>query len=176
MVEYLERRGIAGATVLEVGGGVGEIHVELLRRGAARAVSLELSSAYDAEAGKLLREAGLDGRVQRRLVDIAVDGGGVEPADIVVLHRVVCCYPDHERLLVAAADHARRSLVFSYPAHNAVARAVLGVENLTFRLRRMRFRVFAHPPAGMLGVLAARGLQPAVVHSGLPWQVAAGER
>jgi hypothetical protein len=23
----------------------------------------------------------------------------VEPADVVMLHRVVCCYPDYERLL-----------------------------------------------------------------------------
>jgi hypothetical protein len=29
MVEFLEQRGIEGATVLEVGGGVGEIQIEL---------------------------------------------------------------------------------------------------------------------------------------------------
>jgi 16S rRNA G966 N2-methylase RsmD len=50
MVEFLAQRGLEGASVLEVGGGVGEIEIELLKRGAARAVNLELSSAYDAEA------------------------------------------------------------------------------------------------------------------------------
>jgi hypothetical protein len=49
MVDFLEQRGIAGASVLEVGGGVGEIHLELLRRGATRAVNLELSPAYETE-------------------------------------------------------------------------------------------------------------------------------
>jgi hypothetical protein len=176
IVRFLGERGVAGATVLEVGGGVGEIQIELLRRGAARAVSLELSPAYDAEATALLREAGFEGRVQRRLHDIAVGADGVEPADVVVLHRVVCCYPDYERLLVAAADHARRLVVFSYPRDNALARLLLGAENLSFRLRRMRFRVFAHPPARMLDVLRERGLHPTVVHSGMPWQVAAAER
>jgi hypothetical protein len=115
MVEFLEQRGIEGATVLEVGGGVGEVQIELLKRGAARAVNLELSSAYEEEAGRLLREAGLEGRAERRLHDIAVDREGVEPADEVVLHRVVCCYPDYERLLGAVADRARRLVVFSYP-------------------------------------------------------------
>ena len=43
MVEFLEQRGIEGATVLEIGGGVGEIQIELLKRGAARSVNLELS-------------------------------------------------------------------------------------------------------------------------------------
>ena len=176
MVEFLEQRGIAGASVLEVGGGVGEIHLELLHRGAARATNLELSPAYDTEAANLLRERGVEDRVTRRLHDIAVDPDAVEPADVVVLHRVVCCYPDAERLLAAAADHARRLVVFSYPADNAVARVLLGAENLSFRLRRMRFRVFAHRPADMLAVLADHGLRPAVVHGGRAWQVAGAER
>jgi hypothetical protein len=54
------------------------------------------------------------------------DPEAVEPADMVVLHRVVCGYPDYERLLGAAADHARRALVFSYPPRNAPSRAFYG--------------------------------------------------
>src|SRR6266536_3060269 len=73
MVEFLEQHGIEGATVLEVGGGVGEIQIELLKRGAARAVNLELSPAYEEEATSLLRAAGLQERAERRLHDIAVD-------------------------------------------------------------------------------------------------------
>jgi hypothetical protein len=51
----------------------------------------------------------------------------VAPADLVILHRVVCCYPDYERLLTAAADHARRALVFSYPPRNPLSRASYAV-------------------------------------------------
>jgi hypothetical protein len=46
MVEFLRELGIEGASVLEVGGGVGEIEIELLQAGAARAQNLELSPAY----------------------------------------------------------------------------------------------------------------------------------
>src|SRR5688500_8238075 len=123
MVGFLEDKGIADATVLEVGGGIGAIEIELLKRGALRTINLELSPAYDAEAQRLLAEAGLEGRAERRLHDIAVEPEGVQPADIVVLHRVVCCYPDYERLLTAAAGRARRLLVFSYPRRNAASRA-----------------------------------------------------
>lgn len=146
MVEFLELRGIEGATVLEIGGGVGEIQIELLKRGAACAVNLELSAAYEQEAKSLLREAGLEERAERRLHDIAVDPESVEVADVVVLHRVVCCYPDYERLLGAAAQHARRLLVFSYPPRNAVSRLFIATQNLVLRLLRREFRTFAHPP------------------------------
>ena len=92
MVDFLAADGVAGATVLDVGGGVGEIGIELLRRGAARATTLELSPAYDEEAWRLAREAGVADRVRRRQVDIAATPAAVEAADLVVLHRVVCCY------------------------------------------------------------------------------------
>jgi 16S rRNA G966 N2-methylase RsmD len=176
MVELLIQRGVQGATVLEIGGGVGEIQLELLRRGAASATNLELSPGYEPEAARLLDEARLRDRVSRRLVDIADDPAAVEPADIVVLHRVVCCYPDYAKLLGVAADHARRQLVFSHPPRNPVSRAVVATQNLLLRVGGREFRVFAHPPDAMLAVLAERGLRPTVAHSGLVWQVAAASR
>jgi magnesium-protoporphyrin O-methyltransferase len=176
IVEFLESRGLAGASVLEVGGGVGEIQLELLKRGAGRTVNLELSPAYEEEAARLVREAGVEGRVERRLHDIAVAPADVEPVDIVVLNRVVCCYPDYERLLTAAGDHARRLLVFSHPPRNLVSRALVGAQNVAFRLMRREFRTFAHPPPAMLAVLERQGLRPTFEHRGLPWHVAGLER
>jgi methyltransferase family protein len=176
MVAFLEQRGLEGATVLEVGGGVGEIQIELLRRGATHALNLELSPAYDDEARRLLREARLEDRVDRRLRDIAADGDGLEPADVVVLHRVVCCYPDYERLLGAAADHARRLVVLSYPPRNVVTSLLVGTVNLGLRLRAKEFRTFVHPPSAMLAVLEKQGLRPTYAHHGLVWQIAGLER
>ena len=176
MLAFLEEQGIEGATVLEIGGGIGQLQIELLKRGAARTVNLELSPAYDEEATRLVREAGVEGRAERRLHDIAADPGGVEPADVVVLNRVVCCYPDYERLLGAAADHARRLLVFSYPPRNVLSRLLLGSENLLFKLRRKEFRTFAHPPARMLAVVEERGLLEAYAYRPVIWQIAGFER
>ena len=176
IVEFLERRGLDGATVLEVGGGIGEIQLELLKRGAQRTINLELSPAYEEEAARLIREAGLEGRVERRRHDIAVDPAGVEPVDIVVLNRVVCCYPDYERLLGAAADHATRALVFSHPPRNLMWRAIVATQNLGFRLLGREFRTFAHPPAAMLAVAEERGLRRSLSPRGFRWQIAGLER
>ena len=176
MLAFLEGQGIEGATVLEIGGGVGEMQIELLKRGAARTLNLELSRGYDEDAMQLVREAGVEGRAERRLHDIAAEPGVVEPADVVVLHRVVCCYPDYERLLGAAADHARRLLVFSYPPRNAVSRFLLGAQNLLFWLQRKEFRTFAHPPAQMLAAVEERGLQRSYEYNPVVWQIAGFER
>ena len=135
-------------------------------------MNLELSAAYDDEARALLREAGIDeARVERRLHDIATDPYRAGPADVVVLHRVVCCYPDYERLLTAAAADARRLLVFSHPPRNLASRAVLALQNAAFRLRGMEFRTFAHPPAAMLDVCRRPGVSPTFAHAGTVWRI-----
>jgi hypothetical protein len=164
MVEYLVDRGVEGASVLEIGGGVGGIHMELLRRGAKNAQNLELSNAYEPEARRLLQEAGLGDRVDRRLVDIVAEPESIAPGDVVALHRVVCCYPDYEGLLGAAADHARRSLVFSFPRWHVLNRATTMLENVGHSLRRREFRAFMHSPDAMVSVLADHGHE--VVHTG----------
>jgi magnesium-protoporphyrin O-methyltransferase len=58
MVQFLHGLGLEGASVLEVGGGVGEIQIELLQAGAAHAQNLELSPAYEQQARTLAAQAG----------------------------------------------------------------------------------------------------------------------
>jgi magnesium-protoporphyrin O-methyltransferase len=171
MVDFLTRRGVSGASVLEIGGGVGEIQLELLRRGAARTTNLELVGSYDGPARELAEEAGLADRVDRRRHDIVEAPDQVETADIVVLHRVVCCYPDYERLLGTAADHARHLLVFSHPPRNVGSRAYMSTQNAYLRLTGRRFRVFTHPPEAMLEVLRERGMTTVHARRGFAWHV-----
>jgi magnesium-protoporphyrin O-methyltransferase len=176
IVDFLTARGIEDASVLEIGGGVGEIQLELLRRGASRVTNLEISGNYEAEARRLQEQSGLGGRVTRRFLDIAQAPDEVEPADVVVLHRVVCCYPDYDRLLAAAGGHARRLLVFSHPPENVLSRGVIGAENLLRRLQRQSFRAFVHPADAMVSALARTGLAPSYVHRGRAWCVVGLER
>jgi 2-polyprenyl-3-methyl-5-hydroxy-6-metoxy-1,4-benzoquinol methylase len=176
IADFVASRGVEGATVLEIGGGVGEIQLELLKAGAARTTNLELSPGYESEGRRLAEEAGVADRAERQLRDIAADPEAVEPADVVILNRVVCCYPDYERLLGAAADHARRLLVFSYPPRNVFSRTFLTLANAMQALLRNDFRSFTHPPEAMLAVLDRRGLTRTYEHHGFVWQIAGLER
>lgn len=176
MVEFLRGRGLDDATVLEIGGGVGAIGLELLRAGADRAVEVELSPNYERSAAELARELGFEGRVERRLGDLVAEGEGVPAADAVVMHRVVCCYPDVDALVGAAGERARRHLVLSFPRDRRLVRGGRRVINLWFRLRRWDFRFHLHPRAAILAAAEREGLRPVLEHQGAIWQVAALER
>jgi 16S rRNA G966 N2-methylase RsmD len=164
--------GLDGASVLEIGGGIGDIQVEALKHGASHATNVELSAAYESEAARLLDEAGLRGRATRMLgVDLAGTPEAAEPADIVLLHRVVCCYPDYERLLGAASGRSKRAVVFSHPPYNPITRVTVRAMNLVYALTRNPYRAFAHSPDRMLAVLRRAGFEPRYRGRSGPWHV-----
>jgi hypothetical protein len=166
---------VSGATVLEVGGGVGAIELELLAAGADRGTNVELSGEYEEEAGKLLAERGLRGRVDRRVADFVTEP--VEPHDVVVMHRVVCCYPDVDRLVGVAAASTRRRLVLTYPRERPWTRAGIVAVNFFMRLSRSDFRAFVHPVARMTAAAQREGLAlERRDRQGLIWENAAYER
>ena len=177
IVDIAQSNGLEGASVLEIGGGVGAIQVELLLHGASRTTNLELSGAYEADASHLLEEHGLRARAQRVVgVDLAVSPDAVEPADLVILHRVVCCYPDYDALLSAAARHAHRALIFSYPPRTWYTRSSIWAENLTYRVTGNPFRSFIHSPESMIDVLGRHGLEPRYRYPDRVWSVVGAVR
>jgi hypothetical protein len=172
VVDFVRREGVDGRTVLEVGGGVGAVQLELLRAGAAGSVNAELSAAYEPYAAELADEAGLGGRTERRVLDFAKQGDEIAAADVVILHKVVCCYPDYETLVGVAARHAKHEIALTFPRDIVWMRLGLAVINILQRMRRRSFRVYLHPPAAVLAVAGAHGLEPASRHRGLVWEFA----
>jgi 2-polyprenyl-3-methyl-5-hydroxy-6-metoxy-1,4-benzoquinol methylase len=147
---------VSGETVLEVGGGVGAIELDLLAAGADRATNVELSGEYEEEAAKLIAERGLTERVERRVADFVEEP--VEPHDVVIMHRVVCCYPDVDRLVGVAAAHTRRRLLLTYPRERPWTRAGIRAINLLMRISGSSFRAFVHPVARMAAAAQREGL------------------
>ena len=94
MVAIASEPGVEGARILEIGGGLGALQAELLDAGAARGEVVELVVAYEPYARELARERGLEERTSFRVVDVLEEPEAVEPADVVLLNRVVCCSPD----------------------------------------------------------------------------------
>jgi magnesium-protoporphyrin O-methyltransferase len=176
LVEAVRDRGVDGASVLEVGGGVGHVHVSLLEAGAERAMNVDLSSSWEDEAGALLAERGLSDRVDRRIADFVDEAGDLPDADVVIMHRVVCCYPDMPGLVRAGASRARRLVALTVPRETWLVRVVLRLENAFMAMRRRSFRAYVHPRRGIRGVLADEGFALVDVRTSFVWSTMVFER
>jgi hypothetical protein len=160
---------VSGATILEAGGGIGALQLELLDAGAAAATNVELSAGYEEAAAELFAGRGVD----RRVGDFVDED--VEPHDIVLLHRVVCCYPDVDALIGAAARRTRRRLALTYPQQRRWIGWGLRAVNVWLRLSRCGFRTYHHSFDHIAA--AADGMQlEARRRRGLLWESAVFSR
>jgi len=166
----------AGATVLEVGAGIGALTLELLRRGATHAVDVELSHGYDRIAAELALDEGVADAIERRVVDFAEAGDEVGSADVVVMHRVVCCTPDGVGVVRAAASRARREFAFSFPRSGPGARVFARGAGLVARALGWEWRFYVHSPKAMIRAAEEAGLRQTRDERGFVWSVAAFER
>jgi SAM-dependent methyltransferase len=168
-VDFLAREQVT--SLLEIGGGIGAVQVELLRRGAERAVNVELSHGYEDVARGLAQGEGLEDRLERIVGDAVFEE--LPDADAVLLNRVVCCYPDYEALLGVAASHARRLLVFTFPRSSWIVAAVVGGGNLLLRLGRREFRAYVHPRRALVAAAESHGLRVVHERRALVWETVA---
>jgi hypothetical protein len=173
LLEAIRREGIEDATVLDIGGGIGAVQHELLEAGAGRATSVEASAAYLRAAREEAERRGHAGRIDDRAGDFVALAGEIEPADVVTLDRVICCYPDVASLVGRSADRARRLYGLVYPRDRWWVGLMIGATNLIMRLSRRAFRAHVHPTAAVDAAVRAHGLTPRLARrAGLVWQVA----
>lgn len=139
----------AAMSLLDIGSGVGVLDFELLANGVKSATLVDASPAYIDAADREAKSRKVADRLRCVVGDFAVLADGIESADVVTAHRVVCCYPDHASLLLAATNHACRVFAFSYPRDRWYIRFWLTLENVRRRLFGNPFRTFVHAPGAM---------------------------
>ena len=171
LIKVILSHGVEGTRVLDVGAGVGAVHVALLESGAAAAVDVDASRQFLETAREEAKRRGLDGRIEYRYGDFVEVGGDLPPADIVTLDSVICCYPYLEPLLDAATRSRPQLVGITYARDVWWMRAYMRLYNLMQALRRNPARYFVHRHAQLQRWMHEAGYRN--VHEGgiRPWRV-----
>jgi magnesium-protoporphyrin O-methyltransferase len=130
LIDALKTEGVQGATVIDIGGGIGAVQHELLAAGAAHVTSIDASDAYIRTAREESHRRGLTARVTYHHGDFLELAETIPPADIVTLDRVINVYPDWKRLIQVSAARARRLYGLVYPRNTLPVRMVVSLMNL----------------------------------------------
>jgi hypothetical protein len=177
LIESLKAEGVEGATLLDIGGGIGVIPHELLAAGASSATCVDASAAYLATASAESERRGYGDCVTYRHGDFVQLAESIPPADIVTLDRVINVYPDWQRLIELSAGSARRLYGLVYPRDTPFVRLVIFGINLVLRLRRKQVRAAVRPADAIEHILRDNGLTLHTSESAGPaWQVAVYRR
>jgi magnesium-protoporphyrin O-methyltransferase len=177
LLDAIRTRGrVEGTTVLDVGGGVGAIQHELLDAGAIHATSVDASGAYLAAAREEAERRGHAERLDQRLGDFVELADQVDPADVVTLDRVLCCYPDMPSLVEASAGRAGTLYGLVLPREGWWVRAGAALVNAVQALLGRDFRVFVHPTPAVRAAVESCGLRPVFSDRTFLWRVMLFER
>jgi magnesium-protoporphyrin O-methyltransferase len=159
LISGLEQTGIENAELLEVGCGIGYLHQALLQAGAASATGIDMSARMLAEAQARAEASGLAGRTDYRQGDFADLADSVPMADIAIVDKVVCCYPEPERLLRQTLARTRRVIALTYPRDRLITRAGIALMTALLKLTGCGFRPYVHKPADIERWISAGGFR-----------------
>lgn len=165
LVRLLERQlrsaGLQGRTVLELGCGRGELSAELVSAGASRVTGMDLSPDNIEAARRMAVEDGLGDRTEFHVGNAAT--AELARHDVVIHHRVICCYPDPKGLLDNSIAVAGSVYGLSMPRSSGImgffVRIALRFENLLHRIKRRGFRAYVHDERLVDETLRAAGFR-----------------
>jgi magnesium-protoporphyrin O-methyltransferase len=171
LLDALRAEGVEGATLLDIGGGLGAIAHDLLAAGVSRVSHVEASGAYLEAAREEASRGGYADQVSYYHGDFVALAPQLPPADVVTLDRVVCCYHDMPALVRESAARARRLYGLVYPRDTWWVKLGLAIENFVLRIQRSRFRTFVHPTRAVEAIVRQYGLVRRFYRHTFVWQV-----
>lgn len=169
ILEGLRAAGIAGSELLDIGCGAGHLHRALLRDGATRAMGVDLSEGMLAIARVQAEAEGLADRTGYRQGDFTLLADQLPDADVTILDKVICCYPDWERLVGRSLEKTRRVYALTIPREWLLTRLGLGAVRWGLNRTGCCYQPFIHDPVQIEMHVRASGFRRVYEATTLFW-------
>lgn len=176
LLEGIARVPMTAPEVLDIGCGVGALHLTLLQHGASRATGVDVAEGMLAEAKRLAEEHRVAERTSYILNDFTSVSHQVSEADITILDKVVCCYEKVDDLVERSLEKTRRIYAITHPKESFVVRWGFLLHIAFSRLFRTAFRPYWHNWQDLRSIISARGFRPVYENSTFFWSVLVFER
>ncbi len=178
LVKGIEHLGISGRTVLEVGCGPGDLTRELLQSGASKALGIDLAEKSLEVARKRAQKDGLADRAEFRPGNGAKDD--LDQHDVVVLDKVICCYPDWLELVGNTSKAAKKIYGFVIPRSDGISgivtRAFVDLQIFILKFRKCGFSPRVHDYDQIHDHLGGQGFSRTHLSRGPIWMTAVYSR
>ncbi|OGU29460.1 MAG: hypothetical protein A2X67_01590 [Ignavibacteria bacterium GWA2_55_11] len=176
IVEAVRSTGVAGRVVLDIGCGIGALHLTLLRDGAASATGVDVSGGMLRYARQYAAKMGLTEKVAYIEGDVVAVSDDLPAADVTVMDKVVCCYGDLPSLVRTAAEKTRHLLVLSHPRAGWPMEPFFKLGIMFARLFSRDFVPYWHDWMGMRGLIEKEGMQLREERKTILWQILVYQR
>ncbi len=146
LIEGITQASYKDKILLEIGCGVGHLHQTLIEQGAKSATGIELAAKMLDEARDWAKQRGLTEKTNYIEGDFIFIANTIEPADIVIMDKVVCCYPDADSLTHRSLEKCLSTYALTYPRKTWYTRLGMQILALLMKLVGSDFRPYVHDP------------------------------
>ena len=171
LLEGIRKEGLSNARVLDIGCGVGQLHLTLLKEGAQAATAVDMAQGMLNNAQRFAESIGVADRAAYVQGDFVSVANTLQPADITMLDKVVCCYEHLDKLLDASMSKASSVYALTHPAENWLIRLSFALMINVRTLFRAEFRPYWHDWNAMRHNIEQRGFRLAYQRTTLWWNV-----
>ena len=168
--------GVKGLSLLDIGGGFGAIQSELFKSNLSRATEVEGSSAYLLAAKEEAEQQGYLDKVNFIQGDFVEMVKEISTADIVTLDKVICCYPDLQKLVGLSSQKAGKIYGVIYPVDTWWMKFGVRIPNFFFKIKHNPFRLYVHPTQAIEALIRKSGLKRKFYCKLFMWHVAVYQR
>ncbi len=144
MINLLKKLPLKNHTLLDIGGGVGQITFELDKVGISNITHVDLSSSYLNTFLGEVKKRNMSGRVKTTLGDFVEVHEELGQSDLVTLDKVICCYEDYKKLIDYSSAKAKKWYAYTIPRDEWWVKAVQQIGVLIQKLRKDPFRPYVH--------------------------------
>ncbi|MDH5655465.1 MAG: class I SAM-dependent methyltransferase [Spirochaetia bacterium] len=145
LLDFIIKENAETKTLLDIGGGVGAVQHGLFEAGISKSTDVDASISYLNAAKKLSEEKGSFDQSEFVEGDFTDETIQPEPADIVTLDRVICCYDEMEKLVGKSSSLAGKIYGVVYPRETWYVYAGHYLSKFLMFMICHPFRMYVHP-------------------------------
>lgn len=171
LVQGITQEPLTSKTILEIGSGVGSLHLSLLQQGAASAVGIDIAEGMIEKAKQLARDLGLETRARYYIGDFVTMNGEIPESDITILDKVVCCYEEVDTLLEKSIAKTKELYALSFPQGSLLIKILFKTQIVISRLFRFSFRPYWHNWEKICQNIVSRGFDEIYHNKTIIWTI-----
>lgn len=171
LIAAIIEKNVEGATLLDIGGGLGAIHHELIEAGVSHAKCADASSDYISISKKEGERRNHSDKLSYHFGNYLDGASEIGNAEIVTLDKVICCFDDMKELVNISSSNATRYYALIFPREKWWTRLLIKFGNTMFPLFGKDFRIYLHPEKEVESIVIGNGFERVFYYNNILWQV-----
>jgi len=171
LIDFFATKDLHNKSLLDIGGGIGVIQLELLKKGLHKVSSVDASQHYLDISKQEAIQQGMADKVDYQYLNFVEAAKNLGTFEIVTLDKVVCCYDDYNALIDNVIAKSNTYIALSAPRDGFIPSILSKTLNFVLNLFGNPYQSYIHSLKAIESQITDAGFELKEKKSSFPWFV-----